>query len=278
MTVLEAFQNGERILLANGIEDTAFDCGCLFEAACGYAHAARIAHAHDVLEPEAEIQFFSYIRRRASGEPLQYILGKWTFCGRELQVGKGVLIPRPETEELAEHASRAVRENGYAVVWDLCAGSGCLGLTLALNAPDLQVVMLEKYDAALYFMNANQNMFGAQNAAIVQADVLLPPPKGLPFPDMIVSNPPYVPAGEIDSLQSEVLCEPRTALDGGADGLDFYRAIKELWLPCVRTGGRLWFECGDGQGEAIALLFSDCARSRVHYDANHVDRFVEIHV
>ncbi len=278
MTVLEAFQNGERILLANGIEDAAFDCGCLFEAACGYAHAARIAHAYDVLEPEAEIQFFSYVRRRASGEPLQYILGKWTFCGREFQVGKGVLIPRPETEELAEHASRTVRENRYTVVWDLCAGTGCVGLTLALENSDIHVVLFEKYNPALAYLVENQQTLGVQNAEIVQADVLLPPPEGLPLPDLIVSNPPYIPAGEIDSLQPEVLCEPRTALDGGADGLDFYRAIKELWLPCVRTGGCLWFECGDGQGEAIALLFSDCARSRVHYDANHVDRFVEIHV
>lgn len=278
MTVLEAFQNGERILLANGIEDTAFDCGCLFEAACGYAHAARIAHAGDALDARAEARFFSLIRRRAAGEPLQYILGKWTFCGREFQVGKGVLIPRPETEELAEHASRTVRENGYTVVWDLCAGTGCVGLTLALENSDIHVVLFEKYNPALAYLVENQQTLGVQNAEIVQADVLLPPPKGLPFPDMIVSNPPYVPAGEIDSLQSEVLCEPRTALDGGADGLDFYRAIKELWLPCVRTGGCLWFECGDGQGEAIALLFSDCARSRVHYDANHVDRFVEIHV
>lgn len=278
MTVLEAFQNGERILLANGIEDTAFDCGCLFEAACGYAHAARIAHAHDVLEPEAEIQFFSYIRRRASGEPLQYILGKWTFCGREFQVGKGVLIPRPETEELAEHASRTVRKNRYTVVWDLCAGTGCLGLTLALENPGVQVVLFEKYEGALAYLVQNQQSLGVQNAEIVQADVLLPPPKGLALPDMIISNPPYVPAGEINSLQAEVLREPRSALDGGADGLDFYRAIKELWLPCVRAGGSLWFECGDGQGNAIASLFSDCAQSRVHYDANHVDRFVEIHV
>lgn len=278
MTVLEAFQNGERILLANGIEDAAFDCGCLFEAACGYAHAARIAHAHDILDPEAETKFFVYIRRRASGEPLQYILGKWTFCGREFQVGKGVLIPRPETEELAEHASRAVRENRYTVVWDLCAGTGCLGLTLALENPGVQVVLFEKYEGALAYLVQNQQSLGVQNAEIVQADVLLPPPKGLALPDMIISNPPYVPAGEINSLQAEVLREPRSALDGGADGLDFYRAIKEIWLPCIRAGGSLWFECGDGQGNAIASLFSDCAQSRVHYDANHVDRFVEIHV
>lgn len=278
MTILEAFYKGREVLLANGIEDADFDCGCLFEAACGYAHAARIAHAGDALDAQAEARFFSLIRRRADGEPLQYILGKWTFCGREFQVGEGVLIPRPETEALAEHASRAARENGYTVVWDLCAGTGCLGLTLALENSGIRVVLFEKYDAALAYLVKNQQTLGVQNAEIVQADVLLPPPAGFPLPDMIISNPPYVPAGEINSLQAEVLREPRSALDGGADGLDFYRAIKELWLPCVHAGGSLWFECGDGQGNAIASLFADCVQSRVHYDINHVDRFVEIHV
>ncbi len=278
MTVSDAFEKGKQILEENHIPDAAFDCGCLFEAACGYAHASRLAHADDVLDAAATERFLSYVRRRADGEPLQYILGKWEFCGRSFRVGPGVLIPRPETEELAGLADRAVRENSYAVVWDLCAGTGCLGLTIALNNPATRVYLLEKYVDAFAYLEENRKMLGTQNAAALQADIFDPPPLALPAPDLVVSNPPYVPAGEIAHLQAEVRREPHMALDGGADGLDFYRAIADLWFPKVRAGGKILLECGDGQGEKVAALFVNCARRTAHYDTNRIDRFVEITV
>lgn len=278
MTVAESYRQGLQALTAAGVEDAAFDCGCLFAFFCGYSHALRLAHANDCLSSEKTDAFLAAVRRRASGEPLQYILGSWSFYGRTFLVGPGVLIPRPETELLVHEALRAVANKAHPVIWDLCAGTGCIGLTLALERPDAQVFLLEKFSDAFSYLEKNRCALGAGNAALLQADVLSEPPE-LPRPDLIVSNPPYVPTPELPLLQAEVQAEPATALDGGADGLCFFRAIRRFWLPRLCGGGVLLLECGDGQGKAVAdLLRTPKARARVLYDGNRIDRFVEITV
>lgn len=278
MTLAEAYLRGVSALEAAGVPDAAFDCGCLVASFCGYTHAQRIAHASDRLSETAARDFLEAVRRRADGEPLQYILGEWPFFGRTFLVGSGVLIPRPETELLVEYALEAVRARQAPVVWDLCAGTGCIGLTLALEKPDAQVFLLEKYPDAFAYLEKNRAALHASNAALVQADILEGAP-ALPAPDLIVSNPPYVPSGELCALQKEVRREPASALDGGADGLAFYRALAQRWIPSLKKGGTLLVECGDGQGAGVAALFEAPGRSvRVRYDGNRIDRFVEVTV
>ncbi len=278
MTLAEAYLRGVSALEAAGVPDAAFDCGCLIASFCGYTHAQRIAHASDRLSETAARDFLEAVRRRADGEPLQYILGEWAFFGRTFLVGPGVLIPRPETELLVEYALAAVCARQAPVVWDLCAGTGCIGLTLALEKPDAQVFLLEKYPDAFAYLEKNRAALHASNATLVQADILEGAPV-LPAPDLIVSNPPYVPSGELCALQKEVRREPASALDGGADGLAFYRALAQRWIPALKKGGTLLVECGDGQGAGVAALFEAPARSvRVRYDGNRIDRFVEVTV
>ena len=278
MTLAEAYLRGVSALEAAGVPDAAFDCGCLIASFCGYTHAQRIAHASDRLSETAARDFLEAVRRRADGEPLQYILGEWPFFGRAFLVGPGVLIPRPETELLVEYALAAVCARQAPVVWDLCAGTGCIGLTLALKKPDAQVFLLEKYLDAFAYLEKNRAALHASNATLVQADILEGAP-ALPAPDLIVSNPPYVPSGELCALQKEVRREPSSALDGGADGLAFYRALAQRWIPALKKGGTLLVECGDGQGAGVAALFEAPARSvRVRYDGNRIDRFVEVTV
>ncbi len=279
MTVDAAFRQGFVRLQNAGIEDAEFDCACLLETASGLDRAFRLVHPQAELNPMAEQCFFTWLNRRINGEPLQYILGKWSFYGREFFVGEGVLIPRPETELLVEQVSRRIRETGNRVIFDLCAGSGCIGLTLALEHPDCQVYLFEKYPSALSYLRRNLSALQAENATICQADIFADLPKNGLRADFLVSNPPYVPKPEIEHLQREVLSEPVTALDGGTDGLDFYRAIADKWMPFVQKDGEIWLECGDGQGKTVADLFAQKSiRQSVLFDLNHIDRIVHINV
>lgn len=279
MTVDAAFRKGLVRLQNAGIEDAEFDCACLLEMASGFDRSFRLVHPQAALEKTAEQSFFRWIDRRISGEPLQYLLGKWSFYGRDFSVGEGVLIPRPETEQLVELVSSRMQERGCRVIFDLCAGSGCIGLTLALEHPDCQVYLFEKYAPALSYLRQNKAELQVQNAVICPADILEELPENGLRADLLVSNPPYVPHSEITALQREVLAEPISALDGGADGLDFYRVIAEKWLPIVQKDGEIWLECGDGQGKLVADLFSlQSTQQSVLFDLNHIDRIVHIHV
>ncbi len=276
MTLRELQMQGKVHLTQAGIEDSAFEAVCLLEAAAGLTRSQCLSRAAEQALPSVETQFFSKIARRISGEPLQYILGKWSFYGRDFLVGEGVLIPRPETEELVEQAVSVLQKHPRSVVFDLCAGSGCIGLTVAKEVPACTVYLFEKYDAAFAFLQKNAEALQVPNAHILQSDILTDaPPKGV-YADLLLSNPPYIPKSALADLQKEVCREPHTALDGGADGLCFYRAIRQKWLPFVKKSGMLLFECGDGQGRSIADLFQPAAQTAVLYDFQNIDRFVQI--
>ncbi len=279
MTLRELKRQGIDRLEAVKLPDADFECACLLETVTGFDRTQCLCRADESVPKETERRFFTWIDRRAAGEPLQYILGKWSFYGRDFFVGAGVLIPRPETEELVETANAVLKQKPQSVVFDLCAGSGCIGLTLAKENPGCTVYLFEKYDEALFYLRKNKAHLGALNAHIVKADILKDVPANEICADLLVSNPPYIPTAEIGGLQREVLCEPWSALDGGADGLCFYRAVAAVWLPFVKPNGKLLFECGDGQGDQIASLFrSKTAKQEILFDFQDIDRFVRITV
>lgn len=258
--------------------DAAFEADCLLDTMCGVSKTGRLANPHTVIPSAAQARLADALSRRKSGEPLQYILGSWDFYGRSFAVGHGVLIPRPETEQLVELAMPLLAEKPNAKVLDLCAGSGCLGLTIALQCPQTSVFLLEKYDAAFSYLRLNAERLCAPNVTLIQADAFNPP-QDLPLFDLLLSNPPYIPASEIPHLQREVRCEPHTALDGGADGLDFYRIIAARWMSQLSSNADIFLECGDGQGDAVAALFSaSSAKQTVIFDTQDIDRFVHIHI
>jgi len=196
-------------------------------------------------------EFIEAVQKRAAGEPLQYIMGTQDFMGLALKVGRGVLIPRPETELLVRVGANAVP--GAKVVWDLCAGSGCVGLGLRTLLPGVKVFFVEKYAAALKILR--ENVGENDNCTIVRADLLTSLLAKLPDPDLILCNPPYIPGGDIPALQREVLREPKTALDGGDDGLLFYPVLAELAARRLKEGGALCAELGIGQSGAVTRLF-----------------------
>ena len=206
--------------------------------------------------PELERQVRSLVDRRLAGEPVAYLIGEWEFYGLPLDISRDVLIPRTDTEVLAEEAIRYCKTLGECRVLDLCAGSGCVGLAVGAQVPQAKVVLGEISDAALKICRQNIRRNGLSGRVVpLRMDALDKPDKTLGEFQCIVSNPPYIPRGDIDGLDGSVRdYEPRLALDGGEDGLDFYRAVAEKWRDCLITGGRLYFEVGIGQADKVLRI------------------------
>ena len=197
------------------------------------------------------------VQRRLAGEPVAYIVGEWEFYGIPLDISPDVLVPREDTEVLADRAIRKTLDAGEgARVLDLCAGSGCVGLAVAANAPECRVVLGELSESALRLCKQNVRRNGL-NARVtcMSVNALEPPSSALWDFDVIACNPPYIPTDVIDTLDVSVReYEPRMALDGGEDGLDFYQFIAAKWKSALRLGGTLAFEVGYGQAEAVEQI------------------------
>ncbi len=206
--------------------------------------------------PELERQVGELVERRLAGEPVAYLIGEWEFYGLPLDLSNDVLIPRPDTEVLAEQAIEYCGEIGECRVLDLCAGSGCIGLAIGAQVPLARVTLGEISDAALKICRQNIRRNGLSGRVVpLRMDAMEKPDKSLGEFQCVVCNPPYIPRGDIDSLDSSVKdYEPRLALDGGEDGLDFYRSISERWRDCLTPGGRLYFEVGIGQADEVLRI------------------------
>lgn len=276
-TLGQVYREGRRALAGGGVEGPDFEAGCLFEKAFGLSRQERILGADRPADPGRAERYRGLIRERCGGRPLQYLLGEWPFCGRSLLVGEGVLIPREETELLVRTAAGMLSGAGAPEVLDLCAGTGAVALALASEFPGARVRAVEWVEAAFGYLNRNIARSGLDNVRAVRLDVLNPESaRAFQNCDCIVSNPPYVRTGEFAGLQREVLREPREALDGGEDGLDFYRAIAKFWAPALRRGGALCVECGEDQAEAVSGLLRPAGLSGLRFfrDFNGINRVV----
>lgn len=275
MTAEQVLRTAAEKLRAAQIEDASFDASCLVENITGLSRTKIMLCDDDIADEQAELVERAVLRR-ISGEPLQYILGEWDFFGRTFEVGEGVLVPRPETELLVELALEKLRNVRYPVVFDLCAGSGCVGLTIAAERPDAHVWLFEKYDEAFHYLKRNIKKLGLTNVQAVQHDITLGcDDKISETPDLIVSNPPYLRTDELGGLSTEVMHEPATALDGGKDGVDFYRIIASRWLPNVNKHGGIIFECDPSQTLEIAdMLMPYAMRVKIVTDIFGLQRAV----
>ena len=219
------------------------------------------------------------IERRIKGEPVAYIVGEWEFYGLPIIVNESVIIPRVDTELLAEQAIKLVKRRTFQTrVLDLCTGSGCVGLAVAANALTARIVVADISDQALAVCRANmlKNKL-SRNVTAIEVDALEPPPALLGMFDVIVCNPPYIPTNDIKTLDASVRSyEPISALDGGPDGLYFFRAITTNWKQSLKPGGSLLFECGIGQAGAVREIMADCgfANIKTHQDTQGIERVV----
>lgn len=242
-----------KALEAAGVPDPVTDAAALLAHVTG-RHALTLRLDTDTrISSDVLAAYTTLCERRKHREPLQWILGSQSFLGHDFEVGPHVLIPRPETELLAEAVIDRLKSPASPAVLDLCCGSGCIAVSVALARPDARVTASDLSPDALTAARRNAERLGAV-VSFLQSDLLDNVDAG-PF-DVIVSNPPYIPSTDCDTLQEEVRREPRMALDGGPDGLAFYRRIAETAPPHLKPGGRLLLETGHDQHEAVAALLA----------------------
>ena len=217
-------------------------------------------------------------QRHLAGEPVAYLIGEWEFYGLPLDISESVLIPRPDTEVLVEQVLSRLQGVSEPRILDLCAGSGCIGLALAKHLPGSRVVLGELDEGALRICRQNIRRNDLTGRVVsLQMNALEKPPAHLGEFDAIVSNPPYIPDGDIAGLDVSVRdYEPHLALRGGEDGLDFYRAICAQWRTALRADGRLLFEVGIGQADDVLRIMRSCGFGDVEItpDLNGIPRVV----
>ena len=275
-TVGELLKIIEKQLEEGGCDSPSFDALCLLEDVAGVGRGRVQSSLNTVVDESRCQQTLAAAKRRADGEPLQYLLGSWDFLSLTLSVGDGVLIPRPETELLCEVAAEELKGLSKPKVLDLCAGSGCVGLGIASLCPSAQVTCLEKSPLAFRYLERNVAQCANLSVTAETADVLCDFQTFHTQVDALVSNPPYIPKADLPTLQREVQHEPSMALDGGEDGLLFYRVIANEWSKHVKNGGFVAVEIGIGQAADVSRLFAEAGliNIRVYKDFSGIERVI----
>lgn len=250
---------------------------CLFEELLGIDRMALVEKGSLKAGKDERMLIEEAVKKRREGYPLQYIIAKWSFMGNDFIVGEGVLIPRDDTEVAVNECFSAVKNIRRAKILDLCSGSGIIAVTLAKLLPDAEITALELEDRAFGFLEKNILLNKADNVRALKGDIFraFSCIEDKSF-DAIISNPPYIKRGEISALQKEVGFEPVSALDGGEDGLDFYRCIAENWLSKLKNGGSITLEIGEEQAEDVTGLLSEKCISdiRTVKDIQGLDRVI----
>ena len=263
-------------LEASGDLDAACDAEWLLCEATSWSRSSLRMRGNDALNDEVLAVIDVWLERRASGEPLQYVLGTADFMGLRFHCDARALIPRPDTETLCELALERLKGKTRPHVLDLCCGTGAIGLTIAHFRPDAQVLLTDISPDALSLAQENARLIGATNAASAQGDLFVAV-QGETF-DLIACNPPYLDQRDMDELQPEVRREPALALFGGADGLDFYRRIAQDAPRYISPSGVLLLEVGMGQARDVCDLLSPWAKTAIHKDLSGIDRVVEAQI
>ena len=260
----------------NNLEDGDFDCLCLCNKFLSADRKRIILDGNLEIEESFQQSFLSAVEKRKSGYPLQYILGSWSFMDMELKLRDGVLIPREDTEVLVRSASSIIGDRPL-IGADLCSGTGAVALGIISLCKKAELTAMELYPIPLACLEENVNKYGQGRVSALKGDVLnKETARSYKSLDFIVSNPPYIATKEINTLQKEVRLEPTAALDGGTDGLIFYREITELWTPSLKTGGFLAFEIGETQFAQVKSIMENCGYKNIslHKDFGELDRVI----
>ncbi len=253
-TIAKVLDWTKQYFAEKGLENPRLDAEILL---CSVLKCQRITlyvHFDQPLEEHELAQYRGYVARRAAAEPLAYILGSRAFMKYDFKVTPDVLVPRPETELLVECAARLVGFIETPKILDIGTGSGAIIVSLLDMLPQAEGTAVDVSPGALEVARGNARQIGVDGRlTLLRSDLYAALPQGAQF-DVIISNPPYIPSADIDGLAADVKREPRLALDGGADGLDFYRRIIAGAPAFLKTGGFMAFEIGIHQGDAVAEL------------------------
>lgn len=274
MTIGEWLRHAKDALAESGCPDPQIDSRWIAEDTLGLSRSEMHFETERSLSPEEHERLEALLQRRVQGEPVQYLLNSACFMGLNFYVDSRVLIPRQDTETLVEAVIVALRPLEKPRMLDLCAGSGAIGLSVKTLAPDADVTLADCSRDALEVVRENARRLGV-DVELRHGD-LFRAVWHQKF-DLIASNPPYIPTGDLPLLQREVQREPRLALDGGGDGLDFYRRIAADAQEHLNPGGSVYLEVGAGQADAVRALLTErmeCAEAGVINDLNGIPRVV----
>ena len=278
-TYNDIYLSTRNLLRQNGIEAYSLEARVLVASAAGKTVQQLLRDINLYTTAEVENRVLDYAARRLKGEPVAYITGSWEFYGLPMTITPDVLIPRMDTEVLVDTVKELLTGTKMdARVLDLCCGSGCITCAIARELPATKLVAVDLSASALEVCRKNVTDHKSNSRVLcIQADATSSPPLGIGSFDLIVSNPPYIASGEIPGLDRSVRdYEPIWALDGGEDGLRFYKAIIKYWKSILRPGGFLVFEVGEGQAQAVSemLMSAGFTRTATRKDTQGIDRVV----
>jgi len=260
-TYNDIYLDSRRKLRSAGITGSDLEARLIVSNASGKTKEELLASSRlYVTDPGIQVAVDEMVRRRLGGEPVAYIVGEWEFYGLPFMVNESVMIPRVDTELLAEVGINLMKKRGWQTrLLDLCAGCGCVGLAIGAQLANCRIVLADISDQALSVCRVNmlRNNLSRQVTAI-EVNVIEAPPSLLGAFDAIVCNPPYIPTRDLESLDKSVRdYEPMLALDGGPDGLYVIRAIATNWPALLKPAGYMALECGAGQAEAVREILGD---------------------
>lgn len=274
MNALDKLKEARKLLGTSGIEDAGREAELIISYCLGIDRLT-LYRDNPWIPRDLISRIDGLLQRRTKREPLQYILGHMEFYGLKIRIGSGVLIPRPETELLVEEAIKILKSKminthlpphpplgkggqGGGSILDLCTGTGCLALALAKEFPEAQVYGTDTSEIAIGYAKENARINGIKNVTFLKGSLFEPVREFLVTFDLIISNPPYIRKNDIKSLQPEIKdWEPLEALDGGENGLDYYRAITPEAKNYLKEGGYLMFELGNNQADAVRKMAED---------------------
>ncbi|MGD9473422.1 MAG: peptide chain release factor N(5)-glutamine methyltransferase [Eubacteriaceae bacterium] len=265
MTIGELLKEARQILLAAGIENCGFEAELLAAQTFNKDRVFFYTHGDEPVTDRQKTVFLTMVKRRAAHEPAAYILGQKEFMGLNFFVDANVLIPRPDTEAMVEVLISQLKKTDHRgkKVLDLCTGSGAIGIALKYFCPEVEMTLSDYSPKALQVAKKNADLLVAGDVNLMHSDLFVQFPATAAF-DLIVSNPPYIPSGEIPKLAQDICeYEPTMALDGGATGLDFYRRIAAQAKGFLKDGGLLALEIGDHQENVVIELLKQNGFSRI---------------
>ena len=263
--------DGAKMLTQAGIDEAELDARYILEYITGLNSAQYFIHSEDIIEKNKAEEFFRLIERRSKRIPLSYVIGTRDFFGLTFKVDENVLIPEQETELLVEEV---IKHSEGKSVLDMCTGSGCIAISIALFGKPSKVAASDISEKALEVARENAKSLKAGEISFIQVDMFENVTDKF---DIIVSNPPYIETGEIDELMPEVRDYiPRLALDGDIDGLKFYRIISKEAVKKLNKNGRIFYEIGYNQSRAVAsiLLENGFTDVKIMKDYSGLDRIV----
>ncbi len=273
MTIAQLLQTATATLASAGSDEPEANAQWLLAFVLGVTRTWVLANGGFEISNQDQAQFEKLLTRKAEGEPLSHITGVQPFCGLDIIVTPDVLTPRPETEDLVEQTAAHFDKKGRYTFLDMCTGSGCIAVALAVKFPNARVLAVDISEAALKVAQENIHKHKLHERVQLLQSNLWEEVMGT-F-DLIIANPPYIPTENLDGLTREVQREPRLALDGGADGFEITRPLCQAADSFLNPGGLLALELDDGQAWPLARGLQEIGwQAQVKKDIFNRERFV----